>query len=67
MEPIDLADVGAKASVGVVVSTYTYFGLPLSDWVAVFTLLYLACQVVVLTPKVIDTIRKYVRKIFNKE
>ena len=62
MEPGELAEVSAKAGASAAGYTYVYFGMPLSQWVAVFTIVYLVCQVIVLAPKVIATILNFFRK-----
>lgn len=41
----DFGNPSARLAVGTAAGMYTYFGLPLSDWVAIATLIYLAISI----------------------
>ncbi|OZI20049.1 hypothetical protein CAL26_21075 [Bordetella genomosp. 9] len=60
------ADSGVPAAVGVAGAGYTYLGLPLSDWVSIFTIVYLFVHAVAIAPRALETIRKVVAHFKNK-
>lgn len=41
----DFGNPSTRVAVGMAAGTYTYLGLPLSDWVAIATLIYLAISI----------------------
>lgn len=53
--------------VGVAGATYTYFGLPLSAWVSLATLIYLVLQIIVIAPKVVAAIKRFFKGGTNVE
>lgn len=61
MEPGDITDV-AKAG-GNSVAGFTIGHLTGNDWVVILTLIYLTGQIIVLTPKIIATIRNFINKV----
>jgi hypothetical protein len=52
----NLAQEAAKAAPPIGVSGAALFGYTLNDWILVFTLVYLICQVIVILPKAYRTI-----------
>lgn len=62
MEPGELASAGTRTTVGVAGAGYTWLGLPLSDVVAIFTIVYLTFQIISLAPKVFEVIKRIFKK-----
>lgn len=62
MEPGDLTDVGQRVGVSVAGASYTLLGLPLSDWVAIATLIYLVMSAIAVAPRTWATIKRWLRK-----
>lgn len=51
----------AKTTLAVSGAVYTYFGLPLSDWVAILTILFLILQIIAISPRVLAAIRTHLK------
>lgn len=62
MESGDFTDVGQRVGVGVAGASYTLLGLPLSDWVAIVTLIYLVMSAIAVAPKTWDTLKRWLNK-----
>lgn len=48
--------------IGAAGAAYGFLGLPLSLWVTLATLVFLALQIIVILPKVVDSLKKLFRK-----
>ena len=62
----DFGNPSARIAVGAAAGAYTYLGLPLSDWVAIATLIYLAISIFNALPliperwaKLLESIKKW--------
>lgn len=62
LNPHDIHETATRISIGVSGSLYSAMALPLSTWVAFATLVYMLCQIVVIAPKVIATVCKFLKK-----
>lgn len=62
MSPGDTAN-HLPTVVGVAGASYTYMGLPMSAWVSLFTLTYLAIQIVGALPRAWRTIQLVYRRL----
>lgn len=58
----DLADVGTRLAAGVAGASYTYFGLPMSDWVGLATIIYLAVATLKNLPQATEVVKRWVRR-----
>lgn len=56
----DLADVGTRVAAGVAGASYTYFGLPMSDWVGLATIIYLAVSTIKNLPHAVEVVKRWV-------
>ena len=62
----DVASAVAQATPPVYVTGAQLRGIPVDDWIKYGTLLYLACQFVVIAPKLWGSINRMYRRITNK-
>jgi len=51
MKSSELTDVGQRVGVSIAGASYTLLGFPLSDWVAIATLIYLAMSAIAMAPR----------------
>jgi hypothetical protein len=58
----DIVDVGQRIGVGVAGTSYTLLGFPLSDWVAIATLIYLVMSAIAVAPRTWATIKRWLNK-----
>ena len=59
-------DTAARTGVGIVGTAYAWLQMPLSTWVALATLAYMLCQLIVILPKVFEALDKLKKKIFKR-
>lgn len=58
----DLADTGIRLTAGVAGASYTYLGLPMSDWVGIATIIFLAVSTVKNLPGAVTAVQSYISK-----
>ncbi|WP_250439901.1 hypothetical protein [Caballeronia sp. AZ1_KS37] len=57
----------ATSTTAVGAAVYTTFGLPLSDIVSIFTIIFLLAQLFAYSPRIWNTIRAWYLKMFKKD